>query len=219
MMLDLFAIGFFAGLALAIPVGPMAIMLMNTTIERGIRHGAIGALAMATVDFSYAFTVFALGQIIANLLSDFGLWLSLGGAAILLVLGLQTLIRNLRLFGAGENALAAQTSTGSRGLTFTKFAGATILNPPTALYFLAIAPSLKIGSAGNAATSIDTSLLHWALIFAIGVFVGSVIWQQGLALAGLGLRQITSNRVRPWIGSIGGLLIIGLAVKIAIDAF
>jgi hypothetical protein len=33
------------------------------------------------------------------------------------------------------------------------------------------------------------------------------------------LRQIASNRVRPWIGSIGGLLIIGLAVKIAIDAF
>jgi hypothetical protein len=48
-MSDLFVIGFFAGLALAIPVGPMAIMLINTTLEKGWRTGVAGASAMATV--------------------------------------------------------------------------------------------------------------------------------------------------------------------------
>lgn len=218
-MNELFAIGFFAGLALAIPVGPMAIMLMSITIERGIRHGAIGALAMASIDFTYAFTVFALGQIISNLLSEYALWLSLGGALILLYLGLQTLVRNLRLLGKPEGATSGKVSPGSKRRTFATFAGATILNPPTALYFLAIAPSLKIEGAFREGSGIDAGLLLWALVFAVGVFVGSVIWQQGLALAGLGLRQIASNRIRPWIGSIGGLLIIGLAIKIAIEAF
>lgn len=215
-MTELLWVGFFAGLALAIPVGPMAILLVNTTIERGIRHGAVGALAMASVDFSYAFVVFALGQIIANLVGSFGLWLSLTGAAILLVLGAQTLIRNIKLFGKPDSAGASSSESKKLITTFGKFAGATVLNPPTALYFLAIAPSL---SSSSSSSGVSPNLVSTALIFAIGVFFGSVIWQEALAFAGLGLRQITSNRVRPWIGSIGGLLIIGLAVKIAIEAF
>lgn len=215
-MTELLWVGFFAGLALAIPVGPMAILLVNTTIERGIRHGAVGALAMASIDFSYAFVVFVLGQIIANLLDSFGLWLSLAGAAILLLLGGQTLLQNVKLFGQPDSVGASASESKKLITTFGKFAGATVLNPPTALYFLAIAPSLtgSNGSSGDA-----TNLILSALMFAIGVFFGSVIWQEGLALAGLGLRQITSNKVRPWIGSVGGLLIIGLAVKIAVEAF
>lgn len=219
MMLDLFAIGFIAGLALAIPVGPMAIMLINTTIERGVRHGAVGALAMASIDFSYAFTVFMLGQIISNALSDYGLWLSLGGSAILLFLGFQTLLRNIRLFKTVDQPAHKRIVSDSKKRTFAVFAGATVLNPPTALYFLAIAPSLKISLGSQPDGGFDAGLFAASLVFAIGVFVGSVIWQQGLAIAGLGLRQIASNRVRPWIGSIGGLLIIALAIKIAIEAF
>ena len=49
-MNELFTIGFFAGLALAIPVGPMAIMLINTTLEKGWRHGVAGASAMAVTE-------------------------------------------------------------------------------------------------------------------------------------------------------------------------
>lgn len=217
-MNELFAIGFLAGFALAIPVGPMAILLVNTTIERGIRHGIVGALAMASIDFSYAFTVFALGQIIAQFFGDFGIWLSLGGALILTALGLQTLSRNLRLLGKPDaTPIVGDPKTELIG-TYAKFAGATVLNPPTALYFLAIAPSLGVSASVETSNLVASHLFLAALIFAIGVFVGSVIWQEGLALAGLGLRQITSNRVRPWIGSIGGILIIGLAIKIAAEA-
>lgn len=217
-MNELFIVGFLAGLALAIPVGPMAILLVNTTIERGIRHGIVGALAMATVDFSYAFTVFALGQVIAQFVGDFGIWLSLGGALILLILGTQTLTRNLRLIGQPDAATNVGDAKSGLFSTYAKFAGATILNPPTALYFLAIAPSLGVSASAETSNLVASHLFLAALIFAIGVFVGSVIWQEGLAIAGLGLRQITSNRVRPWIGSIGGILIIGLAIKIAFEA-
>lgn len=217
-MNELFTVGFLAGLALAIPVGPMAILLVNTTIERGIRHGIVGALAMASIDFSYAFSVFSLGQIIAQFVGDFGIWLSLGGALILIALGLQTLSRNLRLLGKPDaTPIVGDAKTGLIG-TYAKFAGATVLNPPTALYFLAIAPSLGVSASVETSNLVASHLFLAALIFAIGVFVGSVLWQEGLALAGLGLRQITSNRVRPWIGSIGGILIIGLAIKISLEA-
>lgn len=206
-LLTLFGIGFAAGLALAIPVGPMAIMLINTTIERGWKHGVLGALAMATVDFSYAVTVFYVGQVIAGWLREYGVALSLGGASILFFLGLGTLLRNVRIFTSEE---IRQVTQGTRRKTFATFLGATLVNPPTALYFLALAPSLtRLGEGAGWATG---------LVFAIGVFVGSIIWQESLALAGVGLRAITHGRLRAIIGSIGGLLIIALAVTMAARA-
>jgi threonine/homoserine/homoserine lactone efflux protein len=90
------------------------------------------------------------------------------------------------------------------------FAGATILNPPTALYFLGIAPSV--------ANLESTNVVASAFTFAVGVFVGSVIWQQALALTGTTLRRFAQDRVRVFFGLIGGALIIALAVGLAIKA-
>lgn len=207
---DLFAIGFFAGLALAIPVGPMAIMLINTTLEKGWRHGVAGASAMATVDFLYALSVFLLGHAIASFFATWGQLLSLLGAAILLALGLFTLIRNLRLLKNSGEVLSGAKFGASAAKTFFIFASATILNPPTALYFLGIAPSVA---------QIETeSFLVSALVFALGVFIGSVIWQQALALAGTTLRKFAQNRVRIFFGILGGALIIVLAISLALRA-
>ena len=209
-MFELFSIGFFAGLALAIPVGPMAIMLINTTLERGWRSGVAGASAMATVDFLYALAVFLLGHAISVFFATWGQLLSLAGAAILLALGLVTLLRNVKLLrNKTEEIKAAKFGRTPLG-TFTIFAGATILNPPTALYFLGIAPSV--------ANLESTNVVANAFTFAIGVFVGSVIWQQALALTGTTLRRFSQIRVRVFFGLIGGALIIALAISLAIKA-
>lgn len=210
-MESIFAIGFAAGLALAIPVGPMAIMLINTTLAKGWRHGAIGALAMATVDGLYAATVFFIGGAISSWLKDWALQLSLGGAAILMYLGASTLFRNLTLLRTAVSSSPEISSEGSRAKTFATFFGATVVNPPTALYFLALAPSVaQIASNG---------LAIGGIVFAMGVFFGSVIWQQSLAFAGVGLRSITHGKLRAWIGALGGILIIALAISMAVRAF
>ena len=56
------------------------------------------------------------------------------------------------------------------------------------------------------------------LVFSLGVFIGSVIWQQGLALAGVGLRKLASGSLRLWLGAFGGALIIALALSLAVKA-
>lgn len=207
---ELFAIGFFAGLALAIPVGPMAIMLINTTLEKGWRHGVAGASAMASIDFSYALTVFLLGHIVSSFFSTWGQLLSLIGAGVLLVLGGTTLIRNIKLLRSPSGEVSKVNAGSTPAKTFLLFAGATILNPPTALYFLGIAPSVsQIESDG---------FLLSAIVFAIGVFIGSVIWQQALALTGTTLRRFAQNKIRIFFGMLGGALIIALAVSLAIKA-
>ena len=209
-MNDLLAFGFAAGIALAIPLGPMAIMLINTTMSKGWRHGAAGALGMASVDFSYALVVFLLGGLVANFLTQWGMWLSLAGAAILLGLGANTIWQNIKLLKSTESS-GANLRTGSTVLaTYGIFVGATILNPPTALFFLAMAATLAEYNLRLGAGA--------AIWFALGVFIGSLIWQEALALAGLGLRKLTDQRVRAVIGCLGGLLIIVLAITLASKA-
>jgi threonine/homoserine/homoserine lactone efflux protein len=205
-MWELFTIGFLAGLALAIPVGPMAIMLVNTTISRGLRHGVVGALGMASVDGVYALAVFVIGGFIAAALASLKVFLGLAGAGILLVLGLQTLIRNLQLVGKPDLQASLSTSNGSLVKTFGTFVLATVVNPPTALYFLAIAP--------NVANLGFPLSLENVIVFASAVFFGSLLWQEGLVVAGLAIRGITTNVFRVWLGAIGGLLVIGLAISI-----
>lgn len=207
---ELFAIGFFAGLALAIPVGPMAIMLINTTLEKGWRHGVAGASAMASIDFSYALTVFLLGHAVSSFFSTWGQLLSLIGAGILLILGAATLLRNLTLLRNPAADVSKANAGSTPAKTYLLFAGATILNPPTALYFLGIAPSVSLIDS-------DAFLLS-ALVFAIGVFVGSVIWQQALALTGTTLRRFAQTKIRIFFGLLGGALIIALAISLAVKA-
>lgn len=206
-MNELFSIGFFAGLALAIPVGPMAIMLINTTLEKGWRHGVAGASAMASIDFSYALVVFLLGHAVSSFFSTWGQALSLLGALILLALGLNTLFRNYKLLRSSAAEVSSAKSGSTPAKTYLLFAGATILNPPTALYFLGIAPSVAQFESQNFFVS--------ALVFAFGVFVGSVIWQQALALTGTTLRRFAQNKIRVFFGLIGGALIIALAISLA----
>lgn len=207
--LDLFTLGFTAGLALAIPVGPMALLLVDTTLRQGLRNGAAGALAMASVDASYAIVVFLAGSFVTGILGGFGIWLSLAGALILLTLGLQTIYRALRPKTTSQ-AIAHSDGTSSAWKTYLKFAGATVVNPPTALYFLAITPSL----AGLA----EADPIGATFAFACGVFFGSVVWQQGLALTGAAIRGITTPRVRTWLSLFGGAMIVTLALVLALKA-
>lgn len=209
-MWELFTIGFLAGLALAIPVGPMAILLVNTTISRGIRHGVVGALGMATVDGAYALAVFVIGGVIASVLTPLKLVLGLFGAAILLFLGIQTLVKNLSLLRKPDQKAEITKEKSTIAKTFGTFVAATVVNPPTALYFLAIAP--------NVANMGFELSLSTATVFALAVLVGSLIWQESLVLLGFLVRGITTNAFRVWLGLLGGLLIIGLALSIGYRA-
>ena len=203
-------IGFMAGLALAIPVGPMAIMLINTTISRGLRHGVVGALGMATVDGAYALAVFVVGGLIATALTSLKVVFGLVGALILLVLGIQTAYKNLKLLRFKDALVGKTAESGSVGKTFGTFVAATVVNAPTALYFLAIAPN--VANMGYSLTAANVA------VFVVSVFVGSLIWQETLVFTGLAIRGITTNRFRAWIGLFGGVLIVALAVSIGVRA-
>jgi arginine exporter protein ArgO len=45
--------------------------------------------------------------------------------------------------------------------------------------------------------------------------LGSAVWQQSLALAGLAIRSVTTPKVRTWLSLLGGTMIIGLSIILA----
>jgi threonine/homoserine/homoserine lactone efflux protein len=199
---DVFITGALAGLALAIPLGPMAILLISTTLKHGRGIGVFGALAMATVDFSYAALVFAFGNVIINLLTGWVFPLRVLGSAILVYVAIK-IFMDARKSSKIENPDLSNSSA-SRFKTYAKFFGLTVLNPATAFYFFGITPSVASISQGTGFLSIG--------LFAIGVFLGSVVWQLSLVFAAHLTKSFTDERVQHRIQYAGAALILLLAV-------
>ncbi len=215
-MLELIGLGLTAGFSLAIPLGPMALLLIATTLSRGWRHGVAGGLAMASVDFGYAFVVFGLGSQVGRFMSEWGAALTWVGAGILGFVGVRVLLSSLRRMRSAENvASTGAAESGGVIRTWLRFAGATAVNPPTALFFLAISPSVALIDSSKLGI-LGESVWLTAFVFAVAVFVASLIWQQSIAALAFFTRRITSPAVQSWTGVLGGGLIVSMAVWMAV---
>lgn len=194
--------GFAAGLALAIPLGPMALLLISTTLKQGRNVGAFGALAMASVDFFYALTVFAFGSVLVSALASWQIWLRLLGSFLLILLAIKIFRDAIKSsgFAITEN----QSASGSRLKTYAKFFGLTVINPATAFYFFGITPSVASLSGNAGAANI--------FYFAFGVFFGSIIWQMSLVGAAQLTRMFTNAKFQKFLQITGALLIAALAI-------
>lgn len=201
--MDVFITGLVAGIALAIPLGPMAILLISTTIKHGRGIGVFGALAMASVDFSYAALVFAFGNAVVKSLSQFVLPMRLLGSAILVFVAIRIFLEARR--SAKLEAPELDNSPASRFKTYAKFFGLTVLNPATAFYFVGITPSVAVMAGANSSG-------FGVLEFAIGVFIGSVVWQLSLVFAAHLTAKFTDVKVQHRIQYAGAMLILALAV-------
>lgn len=200
--MTLLVTGILAGLALAIPLGPMAFLLISTTIKHGRKIGVFGALAMASVDFSYAALVFAFGNLVVSLLSDWLFAMRLAGSAILVFVAVRIFLDAKK--SASINAPDTSLSSATRLGTFAKFFGLTVLNPATAFYFVGITPSV-------AALATSVGAFVGVGLFAVGVFVGSVIWQLGLVVAATLTAKFSNQATQKRIQYAGAGLIAILA--------
>lgn len=201
--MEIFGAGFIAGLALAIPLGPMAILLVGTTLRSGRGAGSFGALAMATVDACYAAIVFAFGNLVITALSQWVFPLRILGSAILVVIAVKIWLDSRKPLEQGTNRQSSLTQ--NRVLTFAKFFGLTIINPATAFYFVGITPSV---SSLNSSQGLAVGFL----VFAGGVFFGSLIWQLTLVQMGSLTAKFTDQKVQNQIQKFGSVLILLLAV-------
>jgi len=122
-----------AALALAVVPGPAVTYVVARSVEQGRRAGLLSAFGVATGGLVHVAAATAgLSALLASSASAFTV-VKLVGAAYLIAIGL------LRLFGRGEDdsqevALVAQRRVFAQGVVVN------VLNPKTALFFLAFLP-------------------------------------------------------------------------------
>ena len=207
-VLEMLLAGGLAGYAIAIPVGPITILIFDMALRRGLRTGAAGAAGAASADGIYATTAGVFGAALSSLLTPVLAPARLIGAATLAFIGLRGLLRASR--HGSSRADVGQHLGGSGALrTYLLFLALTITNPMTFVYFAALMLGLPSLADSGAAEKIA---------FAGGAFAASLSWQIFLASTGallsgrLPVPAITATRV------IGSLVVIGFAVRIALEA-
>lgn len=190
--------------------GPAVLLTLTRTVQGGRWVGACTGLGIATGDFIHALcTAVGLSALLMTSSLAFSA-VKLGGAAYLIYLGVRALSANTVQASAVTEAAAA---TSARGLTpgraFLQAIPAEVLNPKTALFFLAFLPQFTHPGHG----STFAQLITLGLVFA----AMSALYTVLLALAVRPLGRLT-RRLRwlvRWQGKLVGTIFIGLGLKVA----
>ena len=201
-MLASFLAGVAAGYAIAIPVGAIAVLIVEVGIRRGFRSAFAAAAGTATADFVYASLAAIGGAAMANLLEPFARPLKIAAIVALLGIGLRGLFLQIRRPNVVSGSAGAPLA--ARG-TYLRFLGLTLLNPATVIYFAALilaVPNLGRGPAERAA-------------FVAGAFLSSLSWQTTLAAVGAVAHHRLPPRFQLTISIIGSLVICGFALVLA----
>lgn len=187
--------GLIAGLAIAVPLGAIGVLLVREGATRGFAGGAAAAAAVASVDTLYCLIAVTAGAALSPLIAAWEPWPQIIGGAVLLVIAVRGL-RQLRVTPS-ESEAASTGEGGSSWRRYALFFALTAVNPATVVYFAAIMAGLS-AVAASAAT---------AAAFVVGVAVASVGWQLLLVLAGAALRWKTGGRHRRVTTAIGSAVV------------
>lgn len=193
----LFLRGLLLGFAIAAPVGPIGLLVIQRTLNDGRLVGLMSGLGAATADAIYgAIAAFGLSLLTAFLVEQ-QMWLGLAGGLFLCYLGVRTVT-------APPAAQAATVE--SRGLlgAWSTTLALTLTNPMTILAFVAI-----FAGAGLATASGDTLA---ALLLVAGVFLGSAAWWLLLSGGVSLLRGFVSAQTLRWINWSAGAVIVAFGV-------
>ncbi len=179
------------GLAVAAPVGPMALLCMRRTLAQGWRPGLATGAGIAAGDAAYA-CVAVLGLAgLSGFMVAHQRPLHLAAGLFLLYLGLRTVFR--RPGGAASAVPAAGTAR-----AFASAMLLTLTNPPTIIMFAAIFASLAPAGGFDAAGAAAT---------VAGVLAGSMLWWCGVVAAVSAARHALGSRARRWIDRAAGAVL------------
>ena len=197
--LPLYVKGLIVGLAIAVPVGPIALLCIQRSISAGWPAGLATGLGAALAD-SYYGAIAALGlSLVQNFLVDHRRGIALAGGTFLCLLGTKSLFTRL-------SATAAKPKRSAMGLLgdFASTFVLTLANPMTILAFIAIFAVMDTAAAGRSFSG--------AMELVLSVLAGSAIWWLCLSI-GIGVfRHRLDDTARRWISRVSGAMIIGFGV-------
>ena len=196
--------GLAAGLAIAMQVGAVSLLLVETSVVGGPRVGVAAGMGVATVALAFAAVAAAAGGAAGALLASHEAEIRLVAAFALAAIAVHGLIA-LQTRG---DAVAPPAADPARGRTaaahYARFLAITAANPLTIASFAAVAASLSLpGLAAGAA-------------FAAGVGIASAGWHLVLTLAAGHAGRWLTPRVRRGLAFGGRLAVLAIAAHLAL---
>jgi threonine/homoserine/homoserine lactone efflux protein len=193
-----FLLGVAAGYAIAIPFGPIAILIVRTGVRQGLRAAAAAGAGTATADLLFATIAMLFGAAASALLAPILPAARLVAGAALAVIAVRGLL-------AAPSRIDRESGTSKPGSTYLLFLGLTMVNPPTVIYFASLAIALPEVSADFTSRG----------AFVVGAFVSSLSWQEFLAVVGAMLHGRLTPRLQRITAVVSSIIILALAARVA----
>ena len=190
------------GFLVAAAIGPIAMLCIRTTLERGRIAGIAAGMGVAVADTIYA-AIGAYGiSFVGATLSSGESWLKLVGGIVLIGFGIY-LARKQPVTAAEEQEVPK-----SLAADFLMTLGLTLTNPMTILSFAGLFAGVS-GLRGFPLSEIPALLL--------GVFAGSAVWWVALAFVIGMIRHRISRTTMLWINRGSAAAIIGFGLYVLVE--
>ena len=197
-MAQAFLLGVAAGYAIAIPFGPIAMLIVGTGVRQGLRTAAAAGAGAATADLIFATAAMFFGAAASAFLIPILPVARLVAGGALAIIAVRGLL-------AGPQLIERESGAARSGNTYLTFLALTMLNPPTVIYFVSLAIALPEVSADVASR----------VAFAVGASLASLSWQEVLAVAGAILHGRLTPRLQRITAVVSSVIILALAARIA----
>jgi threonine/homoserine/homoserine lactone efflux protein len=183
--------GLAAGLAIAVPVGPVNVLCASRTLTKGRRSGLVSGLGAAGADAFYGSIAGFSITFVIQFLEREEFWIRIFGGMLLVAIGIV-------YFRKAPQRIEKERDDGAHHSDFTSTLLLTLTNPTTVLSFLAVMAGLGLGQGGPG----------WRTLFLVGgIFCGSMLWWVTLTEIVHRLRDRFDERAMGWMNRIAGLAI------------
>jgi Putative threonine efflux protein len=193
--------GLILGFSVAAPVGPIGILCINRTINKGYLSGFISGLGAATADVIYGL-IAGLGiTVISDFLIDHKIWFQAIGLVLLFYIGIRII---------GKREVDLEISKDVEPTLVKDYISTFILtltNPIAIFFFLAVFAGMGLTTCNK--------ITIWFLL--LGLFVGSAIWWFFLSMVSHKIKNKLSGKTLKRIDIVSGTAIIGIAIFMLIN--
>jgi threonine/homoserine/homoserine lactone efflux protein len=181
------------GFAVAAPVGPIGMLCIRTTLERGRVAGFAAGLGAAVADAIYGMIGVLGVTAISGVIEAQRFWLELGGGIFVVAFGIHLGLTKPNVQNGTDEIPV------SLWADFVKTLVLTLANPSTILTFMAIFAGVP-GAAASELAAVP--------VIVLGVLLGSAAWWLFLS-QGVGvIRHKISEQALKWMNwAAGGLLV------------
>ena len=197
--------GLIVGLLVSVPLGPIGILCIQRTLNKGRLSGFISGLGAASADTIFALVASFGLTIIINFLREQQIYFQVAGGFIVLYIGLRIFYTNpakqLKLQRMNKTMLSQD---------FVSVFLLTLSNPLAILLFLGVMAAINVAR--------DALPLPQIFLFLAGIFSGSAAWWFFLTALASRFRKRIRLRSIWWMNKIIGsaIFIFGIVVLVSL---